>query len=131
MRPLGRPLLVTAGLLWLAAFRELGGATVANGNFFGKGRQTPAAGGIFRLLKNPMYDSYALALIGLGLRRANAVYLLLAGESLLLLNQIEARVENRSLSGGDVAAGRRLIQPDGAEANLSGATSDGGQRPTR
>lgn len=73
VRPLGRPMLAVAGLLWLAAFRKLGGATVANGNFFGRGRRSAAGNGIFRLLRNPMYDSYALALVGLGLRQANAV----------------------------------------------------------
>ena len=45
-----------------------------------------------------MYDSYALALTGLALQRANAVYLPLAGASLLLLNQIEARIENRGVA---------------------------------
>ena len=47
-----------------------------------------------------MYDSYALALVGWALYRENAVNLLLAGESFILLNRLEARVENRPARSG-------------------------------
>jgi protein-S-isoprenylcysteine O-methyltransferase Ste14 len=96
-RPLGSALLAAAGLIWLVAFRQLGPARVANGNFFGRAPTAPVAGGIFRWLRDPMYDAYALAFIGAALRRANAAYLLLAAESLVLLNGCEASVENRPL----------------------------------
>jgi protein-S-isoprenylcysteine O-methyltransferase Ste14 len=97
LRPLGTVLLGAAALLWLLAYRQLGGARTANGNIFGHGSRARVDGGVFRILRNPMYDSYALALAGLALRRGNSVYLLLAAESFLLLNQVEARVENRLL----------------------------------
>jgi protein-S-isoprenylcysteine O-methyltransferase Ste14 len=97
LRSPGTVLLGAAALLWLLAFRRLGGARTANGNIFGHGSQERVEGGLFRVLRNPMYDSYALALAGLAFRRRNAAYLLLAAESYLLLNQMEARVENRRL----------------------------------
>jgi hypothetical protein len=47
-----------------------------------------------------MHDSYFIAFVGAGLHHANAVYLLLAAESYLLLNRFEARVENQVLMRG-------------------------------
>lgn len=55
-------------------------------------------GGVFRIVANPMYDGYTLA-FGQALRCRNAVYLLLAAESYLLLNRIEARIENARFAG--------------------------------
>ncbi|MBI4214007.1 MAG: hypothetical protein HY534_06835 [Chloroflexi bacterium] len=98
MRPLGSFLLVIASGLWFAAFRELGPVRVANGYFFGRGPSERVSGSVFRLRRDPMYDAYALALVGTAFRRANGVYLLLAVESLLLLNGLEASVENRAFA---------------------------------
>jgi protein-S-isoprenylcysteine O-methyltransferase Ste14 len=97
-QPLGTLLLLAAGGLWLTAFTELGPRRTGNGNLFGRGSQAPVTGGVFRHRTNPMYDSYVLALVGLALRTRNAVYLLLAGEALLLCHGIEAPVENRPLA---------------------------------
>ena len=101
VRPFGAPVLAAAGALWVAAFAQLGGATTGNGDLFGHGKRTRVTGGIFRVRRNPMYDSYVLALVGLALRRANAAYLLLAGEAIVLLHGVEARVEGRSLQDSE------------------------------
>ncbi|MBW3591817.1 MAG: phosphatidylethanolamine N-methyltransferase family protein [Actinobacteria bacterium] len=87
-------LLVGIGL-WVATFIQLGLERVANGYFFGRGPTEAVEGGVFRWLRNPMYDSYFMVFLGLALFKANAVYLLMAAESYLLFNVIEARVENR------------------------------------
>ncbi len=92
---LGLPVLGAGVILFLFAFRELGFAAAANGYFFGRTPKTPVRSGVFRVLKNPIYDSYAIGLAGVALLSANAVYLLVAAESVLLLNQVEARVENQ------------------------------------
>jgi protein-S-isoprenylcysteine O-methyltransferase Ste14 len=102
LRLLGAPLLVIAAILWLLAFGQLGPTRTGNGNVFGRGSQEPVRGGIFRVLRNPMYDSYVLAFIGAAFRSLNGVYLLLAGEAYILCHQLEARVENRPV-GGDTA----------------------------
>lgn len=95
LRPVGVVLLLMSSGTWLWAFAQLGPERVANGYFFGRGPREPVEGGLFRQLRNPMYDSYLVALVGLALFRAKAVYLVLALESYLLLNLMEARVENR------------------------------------
>ena len=95
VRPVGCAILAASAALWLAAYRQLGPERMSNGYFFGRGPSQPVAGGIFRWLDNPMYDSYGLAFAGAALVRANAAYLLLAAESVVLLNLIEARIENR------------------------------------
>lgn len=95
MRPLGTPVLAAAGLLWTLAFKKLGPARMANGYFFGAANSQPVTDGVFHWLENPVYDSYALALVGQALLRADARFLVLAAESVLLLNGLEARVENR------------------------------------
>lgn len=99
LRPFGLPLLLGAAFLWLALYRQLGDTRTANGNLFGHGSQERVTGGVFRFRANPMYDSYVLALVGLALRRRNAVYLLLAGEAAVLCHGIEAHAENRFLPG--------------------------------
>jgi len=97
-RPAGWALVAVSVGLWLAGYRQLGLERTANGYFFGRGASQPVSGGIFRWLRNPMYDSYALAFAGSALVSANAVYLLVAAESVLLLNFFEAKVENRPFS---------------------------------
>lgn len=91
VRPLGLLLGLLGTALFGAAFRELGLQSLFNGNFFGRG--DGIAGGVYRVLADPMYDAYALLLLSLALRRADAAYLLLALESVVLLNLVEARVE--------------------------------------
>ena len=90
-----QPVLAASTLLWLEAYRQLGLAEMLNRNFFRGGSTRAARGGMFRWLRDPVYVSYVLAFVGWALRRRNAVYLLLAAESFLLLNVLEAKVENR------------------------------------
>jgi len=94
MHLLGLPVIAAGVILFLLALRELGFAAAANGYFFGRAPKQPVRSRVFRVLKNPMYDSYAIVLAGVALVTANAVYLLIAAESFLLLNLVEARVEN-------------------------------------
>ncbi len=96
LRLLGPPLVAAAIGIWSQAFRQLGPARTGNGDVFGHASPEPVHAGIFALLENPMYDSYALAFVGTALWKANGIYLLLAAESFVLLNLIEARVENRA-----------------------------------
>jgi protein-S-isoprenylcysteine O-methyltransferase Ste14 len=108
LRPLGTPVLVAAGALWLAAYAKLGGARTGNGNLFGHGDTAPVTGGIYRFRANPMYDAYVLALVGLALRTRSAAFLVLAGEAALLCHGIEARAENRAIAEAcDVARSSR------------------------
>lgn len=93
LRPLGWPILGAALTIWLLAYAKLGLARTANASVFERASQEPVTGGIYRWLREPMYDSYALAFVGQALLSANAVYLLLAAESFVLLNLVEARVE--------------------------------------
>lgn len=105
LRPAGVALVLAAVALWLIAAIQLGPERIANGHFFERGPRTALGTGLFRWLRNPVYDSYALAFVGVGLASANGVYLLLAGESYLLCNLMEARVENRPFRQ-DPASGR-------------------------
>ncbi len=100
LRPVGIALLAVAAIIWSVAFLQLGPARVGNGVFFNRAPAAPVRGGIFRWLRNPMYDTYALAFFAAGLSQANAVYWALAMESLLLLNRFEATVENKPFEAG-------------------------------
>ncbi len=91
VRPIGIVTGVIASLTFAAALRELGVQSLFNGNFFRRGSYS--AEGVYALLAHPMYDAYVLSLISLGLREANAAYFVLAAESALALNVVEARVE--------------------------------------
>ncbi len=97
-----QPVLAASTLLWLEAYRQLGLAGMLNRNFFSGGSTRAVRGGMFRWFRDPVYVSYVLAFVGWALRRRNAVYLLLAAESWLLLNVIEAKVENRSFESWKV-----------------------------
>lgn len=48
-------------VLWLWAFAYLGLERTLNGNVFGRGPTGEVMGGPFRLVENPMYDSYIQA----------------------------------------------------------------------
>ena len=94
-----RPIGAAASLVGLAlvadAAARLGFAGTLNGHFFGRGPKQRVGNGTFRWLRNPMYDGFFLLFVGEALLIPNAVYLVLAAESVLLLNLFEARVENR------------------------------------
>jgi len=91
--------LVAATALWISAAQQLGPATVANGNFFGRGETSPARLGPYRWLRDPMYDSYALALLSWAFYRGNGAFIALAAESVVLLNMVESRTERLTTGG--------------------------------
>lgn len=95
LKPAGVALWAVGVALLLATSWQLGLTRTFNGYFFGRGRKEPVNGGVFRWLRNPMYDSFCILFVAEAFWLGNAVYLVLAAESFLLLNQIEARVENR------------------------------------
>jgi len=99
-RTLGLTVVGAAAVLWLAAARQLGGARVLNADAFGAVAASRVVSGPYRLLRNPIYDSYALALVGCGLFTGSGGYFLLSLESMIVLNVIEAAVEARSLEPG-------------------------------
>jgi len=98
LRPAGVVRAIGAGALFAASILQLGIRKTFNGYFFASTDSAPVSGGIFRWLANPMYDSFWLAFVGIALFRANAIYLVLAAASYLLLNRCEATVENRPFS---------------------------------
>lgn len=51
--------------------------------------------GLYRFLKNPMYDGFLLFFVGLYLLKGQPDYLVLTISSLLLLNIFLARIENK------------------------------------
>jgi len=95
LRRLGTPLALSAAALGLGALSQLGLAGTLDGYFFGRSKPNRLSKGVFRWLRNPMYDSYVLAFVATACRKQNAVHLLLAAESFVLLNLLEAGVENR------------------------------------
>jgi protein-S-isoprenylcysteine O-methyltransferase Ste14 len=95
LKPAGVALGTLGVALLLGTSWQLGLTRTFNGYFFGRGRQEPVSGGVFRWLRNPIYDSFLVLFVAEAFGLGNAVYLILAAESFLLLNQLEARVENR------------------------------------
>jgi protein-S-isoprenylcysteine O-methyltransferase Ste14 len=63
-------------------------------------REEQVVSGPFRWLKNPMYTGYFLVFLGLTLLKNSLYDLAIALKSLLLLNSIQARIENRGLGAG-------------------------------
>ena len=106
-RPLGAVLMLLSAWLWKSAYHRLGGPRVANGDVFGRVPAAHVKVGVFLWLRDPMYDSYALALVGAGLWTGNIAYFALAAESIALLNCIEAKVEARALRTA-ISAGTRF-----------------------
>lgn len=88
----GYIIFIVATLLFGFAINTIGLQSLANGNFFGRGIITNS--GPFRLLKNPIYDSYFLVFIGLALIGSNAAYFIIALESFVGLNILESHIES-------------------------------------
>lgn len=88
---LGLILLVAAISLFIFALRQIGTQALTNGNLFSQGKSSHT--GLYRLLRNPIYDSYCLAFVGLGVYYGNWSYLVLAAECYIGLNLIEANIE--------------------------------------
>jgi len=101
-RGLGAMLIAGAATVWGLAYRQLGPKRTANGYFFGITDEQPVRAGVFKWLRNPMYDSYVAALAGLALLSGNAAYLALAAEAFVAFNIVEARVENRPFDHANI-----------------------------
>ena len=83
-------------MLAVLGFVELGPAAAINGDLFGIGARLTPPGGIHRVIDNPIYTGYALLLGGRALRLGSVRLAVVAAESLLLLNLVEAVVERRA-----------------------------------
>lgn len=99
-RTLGLTVVGAGAVLSLAAARQLGGARVLNADALGAVAARRVVSGPYRWRRNPIYDSYAIALAGCALFTGSGGYLLLSLESMIVLNVIEATVEARSLERG-------------------------------
>jgi protein-S-isoprenylcysteine O-methyltransferase Ste14 len=92
--------LIFAGVsvaLWVAIL--LGPARLNGLRFFHPALQEERViSGPFRWLENPMYTGYFLVFLGIALLRNSLYDLVIALESLLLLNYFQATIENRCLS---------------------------------
>jgi protein-S-isoprenylcysteine O-methyltransferase Ste14 len=107
VRPVGWAVWIAGAWLWVQAYGQLGAARTANADIFGRVPRLQLAGGVLGWLRDPMYDAYALGLIGTALASRNPAYLLLAVESVVLLNGLESAVERREL-GWDILHVPRL-----------------------
>lgn len=87
----GLALIVIAVCLFVTALQATGSQALVNGNFFGETKIINT--GIFTYIKNPYYTSYWLLFIGLGFMYGNGSFLVIAAESFILLNIIEAKIE--------------------------------------
>lgn len=89
----GYSLIVIAMLLFVTSIRQIGYGALVNANFFQKNIGKPVSKGVYKYLKNPIYDSYLLVFIGLGFVLANAAFFIIAGLSFVGLNIIEGKIE--------------------------------------
>ncbi len=84
--------LVTAAVvLFVAAIKIIGSGSLINSNFFKP--QNTINGGVYRYFKNPIYGSYAILFLGIGLIYGNWGYIVLSALVWLLLICIESKVE--------------------------------------
>lgn len=91
---IGWLLALIAVLVFAAAIQVLGVQSLTNGNLFGYGPKHKVHHGIFRYLNHPIYDSFALGYIAAGFITNNGAYFLLALVLHLLLNHVQANLEN-------------------------------------
>ena len=84
--------------LWVAT---LFGPARLNGSrhFTGATEEERIKSGPFRWIDNPMYTGYFLVLLGIALWQNSLYDLIIALEALLLLNGVQARIENLGLPG--------------------------------
>lgn len=88
---LGYLLVALATSIFIAAIYVLGPGSLINSNFFKAERATQK--GIYKFLKNPIYDSYWLFFLALGFITSNAAFFIVAGLSFIGLNIIESGIE--------------------------------------
>lgn len=90
-------LLVMGGLtlsvwhLWVLGWRQAMGSRFFDSSY----NHTWTTKGLYRYLKNPIYDGFFLIFVGMFFHKSQLDYLLLAVSSILLLNIFLAPVENK------------------------------------
>lgn len=94
---IGYAFIALAILMFGLAIREIGWSSLFNSNWFG--REKISHSRIFKLLENPIYDSYILIFIGAALAGGNAAYFVIALQSYVGLNIIEGKVEKTKENG--------------------------------
>lgn len=95
-------ILVVSGTCLSVWVATLFGPARLNGlrHFTGATDEGRIKSGPFRWIDNPMYTGYFLILLGIALWQNSLYDLVIALESLLLLNGVQARIENSGLSRG-------------------------------
>ena len=91
-------LVIGAAMLFAISIRALGSGALINANFFQNSKVVSSS--VYRYIKNPIYDSYLLLFLALGMIYGNAAYLLVALTSFIGLNIIESKVEGTQLNHG-------------------------------
>lgn len=91
---IGWLLLLIAILLMASALRVMDIQVLTNGWLFDKGPRHTHRQGIYNYMANPFYDGLALVYLAVALIANNAAFIVVAGILHLLLNHIQARLEN-------------------------------------
>lgn len=87
----GYGIMAIALLIFILAMQQIGRHALGNGNFFGKPLRK--LGGIYSVLPEPIYVSYSLWFLGIGLVSSLKVFFILAVVGFVGLVFVEARVE--------------------------------------
>lgn len=91
---LGWAILAVAFFLIIAALNVMDIQVLTNGWLFGHGPKNHAKRGIYRHMVNPLYDGLALIFVAAAFIGGNAAYLVIGGLVHVLLNHLQARLEN-------------------------------------
>lgn len=89
----GYGLAASADILFAVSISAIGSGSLINANFFHDAKVVSSS--IYRYLKNPIYDSYALFFVALGFLYGNGSYIVIAVASFIGLNIIESNIERR------------------------------------
>lgn len=91
---LGLTIMAVALIIFVAAFRQVGLQGLGNGNFFG--HATRRLKGIYRFMPEPMYLSYVIWFMGLGMLTGQKAFFLIALVAFVGLFFVEAQIERVS-----------------------------------
>lgn len=93
---IGYTIMAVALTIFILAIRQIGYKALSNGNFFGQPWKDLK--GIYKVLPEPIYISYTVWFIGIGLASSLKVFFVFAVISLIGLVVIESRVERPDLT---------------------------------
>lgn len=88
---IGYGIMALALSVFILAISEIGYKALSNGNFFGQ--PTKNLQGIYRFIPEPIYISYTLWFVGIGLASSLKVFFVFAAISLIGLVVIESQIE--------------------------------------